>query len=121
MPAKPTDSEKKDLHPVNIKRKTGRQTAVALSDGHDSDAQVPIIKAAGRGVLAEKIIQMAFENGVRVREDTALAEMLATIEIDSPIPTEAFQVVAEILSYVYKADGRPNPFAIEALEEKEHE
>ncbi|MCB1556419.1 MAG: hypothetical protein KDJ15_03805, partial [Alphaproteobacteria bacterium] len=46
----------------------------------------------------------------KVREDSALAEMLATIELDSPIPSEAFMAVAEILSYVYRANGQPNPF-----------
>jgi flagellar biosynthesis protein len=36
--------------------------------------------------------------------------MLAGIKIDSPIPSEAFMAVAEILSYVYRANGQPNPF-----------
>ena len=36
--------------------------------------------------------------------------MLAAIELDSPIPAEAFMAVAEILSYVYRANGMPNPF-----------
>ena len=36
-----------------------------------------------------------------MREDSALAEMLAGIELDSPIPSEAFLAVAEILSIVY--------------------
>ena len=36
--------------------------------------------------------------------------MLAKIELDSPIPSETFLAVAEILSYVYRANGEPNPF-----------
>ena len=62
--------------------------------------------------IAEKILEIAYENGIDVREDAVLTEMLATIEIDSPIPSEAFMAVAEILSYVYKASGKPNPFDI---------
>ncbi|MCB1552145.1 MAG: EscU/YscU/HrcU family type III secretion system export apparatus switch protein, partial [Alphaproteobacteria bacterium] len=56
------------------------------------------------------ILQLAFANGVRVREDSALAEMLAKIELESPIPSEAFLAVAEVMSYVYKANNQPNPF-----------
>ena len=71
---------------------------------------VPEVTAAGRGKIAEQIMELARENGINIREDAALSEMLATIEIDSPIPSEAFMAVAEILSYVYKASGKPNPF-----------
>ena len=97
------------LKPLNIKEKPFRQTAVALKDSGAAD-EVPVITAAGRGKIAEQILQLAYENGIRVREDGALADMLATIELDSPIPSEAFMAVAEILSYVYRANGQPNPF-----------
>ncbi len=97
------------LNPRNIKKKSKRQTAIALED-RTLDRDVPKIIAAGRGKIAEQIIKLAEENGVRIREDSTLAEMLATIEIDSPIPSESFMAVAEILSYVYRANGQPNPF-----------
>lgn len=94
---------------LNIKKIPKRQTAVALKDG-SNQGEIPTITAAGRGKIAEKILQLAFENDIKVREDSALADMLAKIELDSPIPSEAFLAVAEILSYVYKANGQPNPF-----------
>lgn len=97
------------LSPSNIKKKSKRLTAVALEySAGDHDA--PLVTAAGRGKIAEQIVQLAFENGIKVREDSALAEMLATIEIDSPIPSEAFVAVAEILAYVYRANNESNPF-----------
>jgi len=83
---------------------------------------VPKVVAAGRGRIAEQILQLAFDNGVKVREDGPLAEMLAAIELDSPIPSEAFAAVAEILAYVYRANGKPNPFdavLADAMEEGE--
>ena len=83
--------------------------AVAIKDG-GVDKRLPIITAAARGALAEKILQIAFENGIKVREDADLATMLAELELDSPIPTEALMAVAEILSYVYRANGEPDPF-----------
>lgn len=100
---------KNRLKPLNIKEKPSSQTAVALKD-RTAEKKVPQVMAAGRGKIAEQILQIAFENGIRVREDAALAEMLAAIEIDSPIPSEAFAAVAEILSYIYRANGQPNPF-----------
>ena len=97
------------LKPLNIKAKPARQTAVALKDGSD-DGEMPLITAAGRGKIAEQILQIAYENGIKVRTDADLAEILAKIELESPIPSEAFMAVAEILSYVYRANGEPNPF-----------
>ena len=104
-------SHKDRLTPSNIKKNMKRQTAVALQESEEL-GDAPTITAAGRGVLAEKILQLAFENGIKVRQDSALAEMLAQIEIDSPIPSEAFMAVAEILAYVYQANGKPNPFNV---------
>lgn len=103
------DSDKDRLRPSNTKEKPSRQTAVALKD-RTKERKVPEIIGAGRGKIAEQILQLAYENGIHVREDSDLAEMLAKIEIDSPIPSEAFAAVAEILSYVYRANGQPNPF-----------
>lgn len=101
--------DKDPLSPLNISKKPAKQTAVALKD-RTAERQVPEVIAAGRGKIAEKILQLALDEGIPVREDSALAEMLAKIELESPIPTEAFMAVAEILSYVYQANGQPNPF-----------
>ena len=82
-----------------------RATAVALRKYGIDESALPKVVAAGYGVWAEKIVELAFQNGVRVREDKDLAQLLAAIEIDSDIPTEALVAVAEILAYVYKANG----------------
>lgn len=103
------------LSPLNARKIPQRKTAVALKDS-EGGKNVPRIAAAGRGFLAEKILQLAFENDIKVREDSDLAELLATIELDSPIPSEAFMAVGEILSYLYRANGQDNPF--DALQEE---
>lgn len=102
-------TDKDRLFPSNIKKKSKRQTAVALQE-QENKRRAPKITAAGRGVIAEKIIALAHESGINVREDSNLVEILAQIELDSPIPSEAFGAVAEILSYVYQVNNRPNPF-----------
>ena len=109
------------LKPSNIKKKSKkRQTAIALQES-DALGDAPVVTAAGRGAIAENILQMAFDNGINVREDSALAEMLASIELDSPIPSEAFTAVAEVLSYVYRANGKPNPYDVRLIDDKDEE
>ena len=41
---------------------------------------------------------------MKVREDANLAEILEAIEIDTEVPLHALAAVAEILSYVYRAN-----------------
>jgi flagellar biosynthesis protein len=96
-----------DNSPLNDEENaaTRRRAAVALKKFGVDESAIPRIVAAGYGKLAEEIIRLAFENGVRVREDRDLAQMLAAIELDSDIPSEALVAIAEILAYVYKANG----------------
>lgn len=82
-----------------------RAAAVALKKFGLDESVLPKVVAAGYGKLAEQILELAFQNGVKVRQDRVLAEMLAAIELDSEIPSEALVAVAEILAYIYKLDG----------------
>lgn len=109
MATPPENDDQDPFKPLNLKQKPQRQTAVAVKD-RTAERKVPQVVAAGRGEIAGKILQLAFENDIKVKEDGPLAEMLAAVEIDSPIPTEAFMAIAEILYYVYRANGEPNPF-----------
>lgn len=109
MATPPNDTPDDPFKPLNINEKKPRQTAVAVKD-RTAERLVPQVVAAGRGEIAEKIMQLAFENDIKVMENPALAEMLAAVEIESPIPSEAFMAMAEILYYVYRANGEPNPF-----------
>lgn len=85
----------------------GRDIAVALS--HDRDGgDLPRVIASGKGAVARQILQIAFDRGIKVREDADLAEVLAAVDVDSEIPLVAFAAVAEILSYVYLAQGAPD-------------
>jgi len=77
--------------------------AVALAYKPDQHA-APVVKAKGKGVVAETIARIAAENGVPVREDASLVEVLSKLELDHEIPPELYQLVAEILSYIYIID-----------------
>lgn len=80
-----------------------RRTAVAVT--YEAGAgRAPKVVASGRGALADAILEIAFANGVKVREDADLAELLGAVELGHEIPLEAFAAVAEVLAYVYRAN-----------------
>lgn len=80
-----------------------KKLAVALGYDRTKDA-APRVTAKGRGHLAEQIVALAKEHGIEIREDTDLAVLLSKLEIDTPIPFEAYAAVAEILSYIYRTN-----------------
>ena len=83
-----------------------RETAVALSYRPEQGDEAPRVVASGKGELARQILDLAFAAGIKVREDADLVEILAAVDLDSPVPLEALMAVAEILTYVYLANGR---------------
>ena len=82
--------------------------AVALRYNR-AEGDAPRVVASGRGAVAERILALAFEHGVKVREDADLAELLAAVEIGNQIPIAAFAAVAEILVYIYRANRAQPP------------
>ncbi|HMA49378.1 MAG TPA: EscU/YscU/HrcU family type III secretion system export apparatus switch protein [Magnetospirillaceae bacterium] len=83
-----------------------REAAIALSYRPEQGDEAPRVVASGRGELARRILDLAFASGIKVREDADLVEILAAVDVDSPVPLEALMAVAEILTYVYMANGR---------------
>lgn len=86
------------------KQQAKDSVAVALQTDPDRPGSAPRVVATGRGEFAEIILDIAFRNGVKVRRDADLAEILATMDLDSEIPVEAIIAVAEILRYIYAAN-----------------
>ncbi len=86
----------------------GMAKAVAVKDSSLA-GNLPRIIASGKGAVADQILQIAWANDIKVREDADLVEILSAIDVESEIPIEAFATVAEILSYVYKANAGEIP------------
>jgi flagellar biosynthesis protein len=104
----PPDNSQDNPQADKTPKPSPRQAAVAIKfEGGEED--LPIVTASGYGKIAEQILELAFKNGVKVREDADLAQMLAAVEAESAVPTDALIAVAEILAYVYKANGRYRP------------
>ena len=74
-----------------------RAAAAALRYDPERDA-VPVVVASGRGVLADRIRELAREAGVPVTQDTPLADLLADLDPGTEIPEEAFLAVARIIA-----------------------
>jgi flagellar biosynthesis protein len=81
-----------------------KKRAVALKYA-PGESEAPIVVAKGRGRLAETILERAKEHGIPVQEDAALVEVLSQLDLDQQIPPELYQLVAEVLSYIYRTDG----------------
>ena len=69
-------------------------------------ADAPIVSAKGRGYIAQQIIELAQQNNIEIRRDTDLVTLLEKLDINTPIPLEAYAAVAEILAYIYKANDK---------------
>ena len=76
--------------------------AVALRYEPSEGDDAPVMTAKGAGHFAERIIATAKEHGIPVREDKALVQVLASLEIDQEIPPELYIAVARILSFLYR-------------------
>ncbi|HEX7761182.1 MAG TPA: EscU/YscU/HrcU family type III secretion system export apparatus switch protein [Caulobacteraceae bacterium] len=77
--------------------------AVALTYEKPS---APRVVAMGRGWLGEQIIETARAHGVPLQENPALAEALATIDLDTEIPEALYRAVAEVIGFVLRANTR---------------
>jgi flagellar biosynthesis protein FlhB len=67
----------------------------------------PVVVAKGANLIAERIKEIAKENGVAVVENKPLAQVLyKMVDIAEAIPDNLYQAVAEVLAYVYRLKSR---------------
>ncbi len=84
--------------------------AVAIKyDGRSMGGEdtVPKVIAKGADYVAQKIKEIARENNVEIVENKALARMLyANIPVDGAITPDMYELVAEVLAYVYSKNNK---------------
>jgi flagellar biosynthesis protein len=78
-----------------------RKKAAALRYRHRKDS-APRVVAKGSGLIAEKILQIAKEHNIPIKEDVHLVNVLSTLDLYQEIPPELYRAVAEILVFVYR-------------------
>ena len=93
-PAEPPEGEPRPI-----------RTAVALTYDRAKQAPAPTVSATGRGAIAERIIQIAREHNVPIREDPELVQLLAKLDLGQQIPAELYAVVAEVFAFVYRLNN----------------
>jgi len=65
----------------------------------------PRVVAKGRGEIAKKIVEIAEESDVHIDANAPLAEALAGVNLDEPIPIELYEAAAEIIGFVLRASA----------------
>ena len=68
--------------------------------------RAPKIVARGKGEMANRILALAREHGVPVREDPELMEALARLDVQDEIPAELYQIMAEVLTFIYRVNRK---------------
>lgn len=79
--------------------------AVALAYDETSQA-APRVVAKGTEAVAARIRAVAEEAGVPLVSNPPLARALFKLELETEIPAEHYQAVAEIIAYVWRLRGR---------------
>ena len=86
-----------------MKKKTPK--AVALTYDTQKD-KAPRVVAKGKGYLADKIIEIARQHDVPLYEDQNLVQVLEALDIETEIPPELYQAVAEVLAFIYRINHK---------------
>ncbi len=77
-----------------------KKNAVALK--YETGDSAPKIVAKGTSRLAELIIKIARENNIVIEENKLLSEVLMQFDAGDYVPEETYEVVAQILAFVFK-------------------
>jgi len=82
---------------------TRNTLAVAL---HYDKKGAPRVVAKGKGIVGEKIVEIAKQNDIPIQENEVLAGALSNVELGDEIPAELYKAVAEVLIFVMRLSGR---------------
>ena len=86
-----------------------RNVAVALEW---SGTGAPRVTAKGRGEVADRILEIAVQNGIPQRHERELVELLLLVDLDREIPPALYVAVAEVIAFAYSLSGRPPPSSV---------
>jgi flagellar biosynthesis protein len=85
-----------------------QQVAALRYDSEEGSA--PRLVAKGTGEVAERILALAHEHGVPVREDPALLTLLSALDLGKEIPPDLYEAVAKLIVYLRALDQRADDF-----------
>lgn len=86
------------------KKKRQRSAAALRYDrAHD---MAPRVLARGHDLMADRIIAVAKEHGIPITRDPDLVAILAGMEVNEHISPALYEVVAELLVFIYRLKER---------------
>ncbi|WP_233865158.1 EscU/YscU/HrcU family type III secretion system export apparatus switch protein [Paraburkholderia adhaesiva] len=94
-----------------------RKTAAVLA--YDTPAATdgaPRVVAKGYGIVADTIIQRAKEAGLYVHQSPEMVRLLMQVDLDSKIPPQLYQAVAELLAWLHGLEAADKADAAQPAE-----
>jgi flagellar biosynthesis protein len=85
---------------------TKSKQAVALKYNQDQD-MAPIVIASGYGEVAERIIDIAENEGIPVYRDDSASSVLCMLDVGTQIPRELYETVAIIYAQILATASQP--------------
>lgn len=79
--------------------KRKKAAAIRYKPGED---KAPRIVAKGSGAIAERILAIAKEHKIPLKDDPQLVEVLSALDLYQEIPPDLYKAVAEVLAFIYK-------------------
>ncbi len=83
-----------------------RKLATALY--YQEGLKAPVITAQGKGLLAEKMMEIASQNNIPVISDPRTSQLLSLSDIGECIPEQTYEIIAKILSFVRRVENEEN-------------
>lgn len=81
-----------------------KKNKIAVALKYDKDDIAPSVVAKGKGYAADRIVDKAVETDVPIYENKEVVKDLYLLEINQQIPEELYNVVAEIIAFVWSLD-----------------
>ncbi len=66
----------------------------------------PVVIASGYGSVAERIINIAEQQGIPVYRDDSIASMLCMLDVGKNIPTELYEIIAKVYCSILSAAAK---------------
>ena len=89
---------------MTARRRPLQDRAVALQYHHDMPA--PLVVAKGSGAAARRLVELASQHGISVVDRAELANALVMVDIGDYIPEDLYRMVAELLAFINRIEGR---------------
>jgi flagellar biosynthesis protein len=77
-----------------------------IAVGYSPGNSAPEILAIAKGILVDKLINIAKENNITIYKDSDLAEILSLMTPGDKVPENLFHILSEVLAYCYRINDK---------------